>query len=215
MGFFFAQVAYFLILDVVWCGVVWCGLWFLWFLRGYLWGGDISKITYTGSNALDYTYGIDLRTIHANAWGGIIPSELTKLVRELLTSSDHSHTKNGALASKIVGQMNGLASSAICEIWEMRKIKLNDNAATPKRNALQTCQEQAKALADQNKLPGPGGTGTMTYLDFLGMPPKHQKNKMSKVLRELNGMTNPRDVVHYLPTIGQNVRSYVPKNDGT
>jgi hypothetical protein len=35
MGFFFAQVAYFLILDVVWCGVVWCGLWFLWFLRGY------------------------------------------------------------------------------------------------------------------------------------------------------------------------------------
>ena len=36
MGFFFAQVAYFLILDVVWCGVVWCGLWFLWFLRGYL-----------------------------------------------------------------------------------------------------------------------------------------------------------------------------------
>jgi len=38
---------------------------------------------------------------------------------------------------------------------------------------------------------------------------------MSKVLRELNGMTNPRDVVHYLPTIGQNVRSYVLKNNGT
>jgi len=111
--------------------------------------------------------------------------------------------------------MNGLASSAVCEIWEMRKTKLNDRTTVPKRSTLQTCQEQAKALADQNKLPGPGGTGTMTYLDFLGMPPKHQKNKMSKVLRELNGMTNPRDVVHYLPTIGQNVRSYVLKNDGT
>ena len=55
----------------------------------------------------------------------------------------------------------------------------------------------------------------MTDQDFLGMPPKHQKNKMSKVLRELNGMTHPRDVVHYLPIIGQNVRSYVLKNDGT
>jgi hypothetical protein len=114
--------------------------------------------------------------------------------------------------------MNGLASSAICEIspvWEMRKIKLNEVAAAPKRNALQTCQEQAKALADQNKLPGPGGTGTMTYNDFLGMPPKHQKNKMSKVLRDMNGFEHPKDVVHYLPTIGQNVRSYVPKQDGT
>ena len=121
----------------------------------HLWGGDISKITYTGSNALDYTHDINLRTIHANAWGGIIPSELTKLVRELLTSSDYSHMKNGSLASKIVGQMNGLASLAVCEIWEMRKTKLNDKTSVPNRNTLQTCQEQANALADQNKLPGP------------------------------------------------------------
>jgi hypothetical protein len=50
--------------------------------------------------------------------------------------------KNGALASKIVGQMNGLAPSAACEIWEMRKTKMNDKTTAPARNTLQTCQEQ-------------------------------------------------------------------------
>ena len=67
--------------------------------------------------------------------------------------------------------------------------------------------EQAKSLADQEKLPEYANTGTMTYTEFLTLPKPHQRNKIKKVIREMHGLKD-KDTVSYLPTVGQKARSY-------
>ena len=172
----------------------------------HIWGGDISKINYEGSTALDYTQDINLSEINKCAWNGMIPSQLTELVRQLLSSSEHWKSRNGHTANKIVGQINGLASSAICEIWETRKDLLR-NVPTPKTKN-QDCIEQARLLAQQGLLPGPGGKGHMSFEDFKQLHPRWQQAKMNKILRRFNNIDITQGRITYLPYIGQKVRSY-------
>jgi hypothetical protein len=76
------------------------------------------------------------------------------------------------------------------------------------KNRRQTYLDQAKELALQGKLPGLANTGTMSFDEFLELPKPHQQRKIAKVLRDMHGLTNKKDVVNYLPTVGQKARSH-------
>ena len=166
------------------------------------------------SSAYEYVADIDLADIGQGVWGGIVPSALVTLVKNLLSASKDWKHKNNAAAHKLATKLSTITMDAMCDIWEKRKSKLQERAKTiPTRS--QTCAEQARELASQGLLTGGGGTGTMTHEEFALLPKRHRMNKVAKALCTLNNLNHKTDRVAYLPAIGQEVRTYLLDEAGT
>ena len=73
----------------------------------------------------------------------------------------------------------------------------------------QTMDEKAQRLAAAGKLPGTGGTGTMSFDEYLSLPKSVRMKKMRKVLSQAIG-NNKQD--HYIPYLRQPVRSYATRS---
>ena len=80
-------------------------------------------------------------------------------------------SKHRGRAARIVGETHAATSRALAAIWDMRvqKLKSADPTSTPK-SKWQTMDEKAQRLAAVDKLPGTGGTGTMSFDEYLSLP---------------------------------------------
>ena len=152
---------------------------------------------------MDHLAGINLSSVPSCALYGMVPQDLTDMIAQLL-SYKSGRTREGLpspktrlRARRISQKINNLASGLICDIWEERK-KVRQQGMPATQNRRQTYLDQAKELASQGKLPGLANTGTMSFDEFLERPKPHQQRKIAKVLRDMYGLTNKKDVVNYL-----------------
>jgi hypothetical protein len=131
------------------------------------------------------------------------------------SSTDIGKLQAKQKANKVVGQINGLTSSTISNIWELRKEKLQEKQNQVKPSSHQTHIDHARILSQRGLLTGNGVTGTMTIDTFLLLPKKQQINKTQKALRLLNGIDNDKFIVHHLPQLGDMVRTYYLTKNNT
>jgi len=120
--------------------------------------------------------------------------QLTNMLAGLIARESGCAGHRTLARARVLSQkINGLTTSAFCEIWQKRT--LVRGTKPPSGN---------KSNRDE---------GTMTFAEFLTLPKPHQMNKVKKVLRTMHGFTNKKDTVVYLPKVGQNVRSYTLQKD--
>ena len=87
-----------------------------------------------------------------------------------------------------------------------REMRAKERAASGLRGYKPARLKPSCLIAQQDALPGRAGIGQMTYEEILTLPKPHPINKKKKVLLAINGL-KPKDVVHYLPPVGDLLRS--------
>ena len=175
-----------------------------------IWGDKIHELNFAGNNVLDHMYGVTLDDVPVPAWSGLIPQQVVAAISSLIAISPGVVTaKTKETARRIAAKINAHTNDAVMALWTLRHEtrEARQEPSSRRTSRVQTCQTQAKLLAQQGMLPGRAGEGQMTYEDFLTLPKPHQINKIKKVLRDMNGL-KPKDVVHYLPPVGSLLRSH-------